>query len=195
MLVVSGVLGGIGLVALALGSELVVDSSTALILSNMLWAMAAGTVGWTAAQLVNVHRPTVAGYVAGLVAGGVAVLAGVPWLDTGAAVVLGLLAGILGHVTAVASRRAGAGPWATVIGVLLVPGSLGMLLLGVVGRGFGLIFSGNLVALTSQATGLAVVIGYSFAVSLLLALIVRRTLGLHARAPEAAPQAGPAVRR
>jgi len=195
MLVLSGVLGGVGLVALALGSELVVDSNTPLILSTMLWAMAAGTLGWTAAQLVNVHRPTVAGYVAGFFAGGVAVLAGVPWIDTGPAIALGLSAGILGHVTAVASRRAGAGPWATVIAVLFVPGSIGMLLLGVVDRGSGLIFSGNLVALTNQALGLAVVIGYSFAVSVLLALIVRRTLGPHAPAPGTKPQERPAVMR
>ena len=196
LLVVSGLIGGAGLAALALGSELVLDSSSPRILATMLWAMVAGTVGWTAAQLVNVHRPTIAGYVAGLLAGGVAALAGAPWLDTGSAIALGLSAGILGHVIAVASRRAGAGPWATVIGVLLVPGSLGMLLLGVAGGGSGLIFSGNLVAVTSQATGLAVVIGYSFALSVLVAMIVRRTLGLHERASEAAPpQERPAVRR
>ena len=193
VLVVSGGLGGAGLVALALGSELVVDATSWLILSNVLWAMAAGTVGWTAAQLVNVQRPTVAGYVAGLLAGGIVALAGAPWLETGSAIVLGLAAGLVGHVSAFAARRSGARVWATAIGVLLVPGALGILLLGVVAQGSGLIFSGRIALLSSQASGLVILLAYSFAASLLLAFVIHRTLGL--RAAPIARQSLPAVMR
>lgn len=182
LLVLSGLLGGAGLVALALGSELVVDATSSLILSNMVWAMGAGTVGWTAAQIVNVHRPTVAGYAAGVLAGGVAALAGAPWLSTASSIVLGVAAGIVGHVSAVAARRLGAGRWATALGVLLVPGSLGILLLGMVARGSGLIFSGTITLLSSQVVGLAITLAYSFAASALVALVVHRTIGLNPRA-------------
>lgn len=176
LLLVCGILGAAGLVALGVGSELVFDDTTAVIVVNFAWAMAAGTIGWTAAQLVNVHRPTVAGYVAGLFAGGIVVLAGAPWLDATSSAVLGLVAGIVGHVSAVWVRRVGAGAWATPIGVLLVPGALGVLLLGLVARGSGLVFSGRLGLLASQAVGLSLVVAYSFVVSLLLAFVAHRVV-------------------
>lgn len=174
LLLLCGAMAGVGLVALGVGSELVIDATTLLIVVNFACGMATGTIGWTAAQLVNVRRPTVAGYVAGLLAGGIVVLAGAPWLDAGSSAILGLAAGIVGHVGAVGARSAGAGAWATPIGVLLIPGSIGILALGIVARGTGLVFSGRVGLLGSQAAGLAIVLAYSFVVALLLAFVVQR---------------------
>jgi Amt family ammonium transporter len=170
--------GLIGWSAVNAGAELVIDSTTVTLVSNELWAVGAGALGWMIAQVVNVHRATVAGAVAGTFAGSIVVLTASPWFDTTAVLVLGLGAGILGHVSAVAARRTGGGMWATLLGVCLVPGALGMLASGVVAHGRGLVFSGHVDLLASQFGGLVLVLGYSLVIALILAIVVDRTLRL-----------------
>ena len=175
---VAAVAALLGFVSVDVGAELVLDATTVTLAVNELWAALAGLVGWTIAQLINVHRPTLAGLVAGMLAGSIVVLPASPWLDSTSVVVLGLIAGILGHISAVAARRSGSGPWATVIGVLLVPGVVGFVGTGIVARGLGLVFSGHIDLLSAQFGGLVIIVTYSLAVTLLIALLVDRTVGL-----------------
>lgn len=168
----------LGWLAVDIGAELVLDGTTLTLAVNELWAALAGLVGWTVSQVVNVHRATLAGLVAGLFAGSIVVLPASPWLDSTSVVVLGLVAGILGQVAAAAARRSGIGIWATPVGVLLVPGAIGLVGAGILARGLGLVFSGHADLLTAQAAGLVIVVGYSFVVTLLIALVVDRTAGL-----------------
>jgi ammonia channel protein AmtB len=175
---VAGAGAVLGWLAVDIGAELVVDSTTLTLAANELWAALAGAAGWTVAQVINVHRATAAGFVAGLLAGSIVVLPASPWLDTTSVVVLGLVAGILGHVAAVAARRSGIGLWATLVGVCLVPGAVGLVGAGVVARGLGLVFSGHTDLLGAQLSGLTIVLAYSFTVTLLLAVIVDRGLRL-----------------
>ncbi len=168
----------LGWLAVDIGAELVLDSTTLTLAVNELWAAVAGLVGWAIAQVINVHRATLAGLVAGLFAGSIVVLPASPWLDTTSVVVLGLVAGILGHVAAVAARRNGIGMWATLVGVCLVPGSIGLVGAGIVARGLGLVFSGHTDLLSAQAGGLVIVVGYSFVITLLIAVVVDRTVRL-----------------
>jgi ammonia channel protein AmtB len=176
--VFSGLAALLGFLAVDVGAELVLDTTTLTLAANELWAALAGLVGWTVAQLINVHRPTWAGLVAGVLAGSIVVLPASPWLDTTSVVVLGLIAGILGQVAAVAARRSGAGAWATLVGVCLVPGAVGLIGTGIVARGLGLVFSGHIDLLAAQAGGLVIVVGYSLIVTTVIALVVDRTLGL-----------------
>ena len=171
----------VGFVAIDVGSELVVDATTATLAANELWAALAGLVGWTLAQLINVHRPTRAGLVAGMLAGSIVVLPASPWLDTTSVVVLALIAGVVGHVAAVTARRSGSGPWATLIGVFLVPATVGFIGSGVVARGLGLVFSGHIDLLAAQVGGLSIIVVYSLVVTALIALVLDRTIGLTAR--------------
>ncbi len=168
----------IGWIAVDVGSELVLDAVTGQLVLNELLAAAAGIVGWVGAQVVNVHRANVAGFVAGITAGSVVILPASPWLEPGSVIVLGIAAGILGHVSAVAARRSGTGRWATVIGVLLVPGVMGYFAIGVVAKGSGLIFSGHADLVIAQVAGLGSVLAYSLVVSLLLAVVIDRTIHL-----------------
>ena len=174
----SGLAALLGFVAVDIGSELVFDATTVTLAVNELWAALAGLGGWTIAQAVNVHRPTLAGLIAGMLAGSVVVLPASPWLDTTSVVVLALIAGALGHISAVAARRGGGGPWATVIGVLLVPGVVGFVGTGIVAQGLGLVFSGHIDLLSAQVGGLAIIVGYSLVVTVLIALLVHRAVGL-----------------
>jgi ammonia channel protein AmtB len=168
----------LGWLAVDIGAELVVDSTTLILASNELSAALAGMAGWAIAQTVNVHRATVAGLVAGMLAGSIVVLPASPWLNSTSAVVLGLIAGILGHVAAAAARRSGFGGWATLVGVCLVPGAVGLIGAGVLARGLGLVFSGHADLLGAQLGGLIIVLGYSFVVSLLIALLIDTTVRL-----------------
>ena len=171
----------VGFVAVDVGSELVFDATTATLAVNELLAALAGLIGWTLAQLINVRRPTLAGLVAGMLAGSIVVLPASPWLDTTSVVVLALIAGIVGHVAAVAARRSGGGAWATLIGVFLVPGAVGFVGSGVVAQGLGLVFSGHIDLLGAQLGGLSIIVVYSLVVTALIALVLDRTIGLTAR--------------
>ncbi len=168
----------LGWLSVDIGAELVLDGMTLTLALNELWAAFAGLLGWATAQTINVQRPTLAGLVAGLVAGSIVVLPASPWLDTASVVVLGLAAGILGQIAAVAARRSGIGMWATLVGVCLVPGTIGLLGAGIVARGLGLVFSGHADLLGAQASGLLIVVGYSFVATLVIAVAVDRTAGL-----------------
>ena len=172
------VAGVIGLLAMNVGAELEIDATTVTLVGNELFAAGAGAIGWAIAQIANVRRATVAGLVAGVFAGSIVVLPASPWFDTTTVVVLGLGAGVLGHVSSVAARTTGGGTWATLLGVCLVPGALGMIAAGVVAHGPGLVYSGHIELLASQFSGLVLVLGYSLAISLLLALTIDRTMRL-----------------
>ena len=164
----------LGFASASLGAQLIFDELTGTLLGNAVVAALAGSLGWTVAQVINVHRASWAGAVAGVLAGSIVILPASPWLTTASVVVLALIAGILGHVTAATARRGPAGPWATVIGVCLVPGALGMIGSGIVATGAGLLFSGHIDLLQAQAVGLLAVLLYATAVSLVLGLLLRR---------------------
>ena len=172
------VAGVIGVLAVTVGAELEFDATTTTLIGNELCAAGAGAIGWAVAQIANVRRATVAGLVAGVFAGSIVVLAASPWFDVTTSIVLGLGAGVLGHVSSVAARTTGGGTWATLLGVCLVPGALGMLAAGVVAHGPGLVYSGHIELLASQVSGLVLVLGYSLVVSLVLALTIDRTMRL-----------------
>ncbi len=180
-LLLSAVAALAGLLALSVGAELVVDATTLVVALNGLWAAAAGLTGWLLAQLANVHCPTAAGAVAGLIAGSVSVLPAAPWLDSTSSVAIGLAAGMLGHVTANAARRGRAGIWATPIAVLYVPAAVGFFGVGFLAHGSGMVYSGHLTLVTAELTGLAVVSLYALALSAAIAIAVDRLVGLRPR--------------
>lgn len=178
MFALCAIAGTIGWLALGTGAELVIDESTIILVRNELLGAAAGMVGWTVAQVINVRRATVAGVVAGMFAGSAVVLASLPWVSPLSVVIVAFGAGTLGHVVAVTARRKGAGPWATLLGALGVPGAVGLLATGVVAEPSGLIFSGHSELLASQLVGLVLIVAYSYVGALVLAFAVDRVLGL-----------------
>ena len=174
LLAASAVAAVIGFASASLGAQLVFDDLIGTLVRNAVVAAAAGVVGWTITQVINVRRASWAGAAAGVMAGSIAVLAASPWLNVVSVVVLALLSGILGHVVAAAVRRGAAGLWATVIGVCLVPGAVGMIGPGIVASGAGLLLSGHVDLLQAQFVGLLVVLLCATLVSLPLVLLLRR---------------------
>jgi ammonium transporter, Amt family len=164
----------VGLAIVQVASELVVDDTTRLVLIVSLLASASGVAGWVVTLIVSGQRVRLAEAGAGAIAGSVAVLSFAPWLDQPAAVVLGVTAGILGALAKARAQRARLGAWASVIGVLLVPGTLGVVAAGVIANPTGLIYSGHTDLLVSQLVGLAVGLLWSFAVAAVLAIVLYR---------------------
>jgi len=173
LLVCCGVAGILGFVAVGVGAELVIDETTLRVLGNAGLAAGGGAIGWVGAQVANIHRANAAGVVAGLLAGSVVVLPASPWLQPVAVVVLAVIASILGHITTIALRsRAVTEAWSSLVGILLVPASIGMIGAGVVAAGPGLLYSGHTDLAESQLQGLGIVLVASFGAMLTLGAIV-----------------------
>lgn len=162
--------GVLGFLAVAVGAELVIDETTMVLVVNTLLGVTGGIIGWTAAQVANVHRASVAGVVAGAFAGILVVLPASPWLEPVAVLVLAVIASIVGHITAIAFRRRDEKrAWASLIGICLVPAAIGMIAAGIVANGQGLLYSGHADLAEAQLQGLAIVLVVSFAATLAIA--------------------------
>lgn len=173
LLACCAVAAAVGLVAVSIGAELVLDATTAVLLANAAVAAVGGAIGWTAAQIANTHTISVDGVVSGVLAGSVVVLPASPWLQPVAVLVLSVIAAALGHVTTMAFRsRSSKEAWAPLIGVLLVPGSVGMVGAGIVAAGPGLLYSGHADLAEAQLQGLGLVLAVSFIAMLAVASIV-----------------------
>lgn len=173
LLALCALAGILGFVAIGVGAELVIDETTLRLITNALLAALGGAVGWTAAQVANVHRASAAGVVAGAIAGSMVVLPASPWLQPVAVLVLAAIAAVLGHLTTIALKsRPMKAAWAPVAGIGLVPASLGMVGAGIVADGPGLLYSGHSDLVEAQLQGLGVVLVLSFLAMLVLAATV-----------------------
>jgi ammonium transporter, Amt family len=168
----------LGLAVVQVASELVIDDTTTAVLIVSVLATVSGAVGWVVTLVVSGHQLPLAEVGAGAIAGSVSVLPFAPWLDLPAAVVLGLAAGILGAIARTRAQKARLGAWARIVGVLLVPGTLGVVAAGVIANPSGLIYSGHTDLLVSQLAGIAVSALVSFAVAGTLAFILVPRRGL-----------------
>ena len=173
LLVCCAIAAVLGLVAVSVGAELVLDQTTLVLLVNAVVAAVGGAIGWTAAQIAKTHTVTVDGVVSGVLAGSVVVLPASPWLQPIAVLVLSVIAAAVGHVTTMAFRtRSSKEAWAPLIGVLLIPGSVGMVSAGIVAAGPGLLYSGHADLAEAQVQGLGLVLAVSFVSMLAVATIV-----------------------
>jgi ammonium transporter, Amt family len=187
---VAAAVGVVGWVALAAGSETTLDETTGPVIIITLLGAFAGAIGWGVAETIRVHTvrldsARLSSLLAGMIAGVLVTLPVSPWLAPPAAVVIAIIAGILGSLSLAGLRRSGFGEWSLIVAVFLVPGLLGMILTGVVANGVGFIYSGQLGLTASQLVGSGIVIGYTMVVGALLAFIVDRIVGLFAATVEA----------
>lgn len=162
-----------GFTAVSVGAQLVIDETTEGLVRNTIIAAAGGAVGWVAAQVANVHRATVAGVVAGIIAGSLSALPASPWLEPVAVGVLSAIAGLLGHLITIPVRSTRGRPWSTIIGVCLVPASVGVVGAGIVADGQGLLYSGRSDLAEAQLRGLGIVLADSLATAAILVLIAK----------------------
>ncbi|MDQ1358830.1 MAG: ammonium transporter, Amt family [Acidimicrobiaceae bacterium] len=167
------------------GSALGANALAAQALINTHLAAAAAMLGWLVVERLKDHRATTLGAASGAVAGLVAITPCAGYVNAAAAVVVGLVAGVVCFLAISLKYRFRYDDALDVIGVHLVGGIVGSLLVGVFatravnanGRD-GLLAGGGLQLLGEQALAVGVTMIFSFSVSFVLAKAIDATIGL-----------------
>jgi ammonium transporter, Amt family len=160
-----------------------------MVFMNTQVATAAALIGWIAVEQIRDKHMTSLGAASGAVAGLVAITPSCASVSPLGAIAIGLIAGAVCAVAIGLKNKFGFDDALDVVGVHLVGGIVGTLLIGFFatkqmvasftnGAKAGLFYGGGIDQLLAQAEGAGIVLGYSFVVSLLLALAVHKTIGL-----------------
>ena len=166
----------------ALGANAV--AANAFVTTQVAAALAAG--GWVLAEWAKTGRPTTLGAASGAVAGLVAITPCAGFVGPQAAIIIGVIAGVLCFLAVSLKYRFGYDDSLDVIGVHLVGGIVGSLLLGILAdTDFnaagpeGLIFGGGDFFVKQLVAVLAVIV-FSFAASYVIGFAVKAVMGLRA---------------
>jgi len=166
------------------GSALGANDLAAIVLLNTQVAGAAGMGGWLLVEKVRDGRPTSLGAASGAVAGLVAITPSGGFVEPWAAALVGLVAGIVCSYAVSVKHRLGYDDSLDVAGVHMVGGIVGTLAIGLLGAHLvnaagvdGLLYGGGLGLLGKQTIGVVSVLAYSFVVTLIIGLVLDRTMG------------------
>jgi Amt family ammonium transporter len=168
------------------GSELTVDSVTAVAFVNTQLATAAALMGWCIVEWLRDGKPTMVGASSGAVAGLVAITPACGFIAPLPAVLLGLIAGAVCALAVALKYKLGYDDSLDVVGVHFVGGWLGSLSIGffattqvnAVAARESLFYGGGVDQLWRQFVGSAAVTVYSFGVAAVLALILKAVKAL-----------------
>jgi Amt family ammonium transporter len=167
------------------GSALAANGIAAQALINTQLAAAAGMLGWLLLERIESGHATTLGAASGAVAGLVAITPCAGYVGGLSPVIIGLVAGAVCVLAVRLKFRFRFDDALDVVGVHLVGGILGSLMVGLFAAksvnpagADGLFAGGGVHLLIQQAIAVGATLGYSFVVSLVLALVVERTIGL-----------------
>lgn len=167
------------------GSALGAGQVAALAFTNTMVAAAVGILGWLLVEKIRDGRPTTLGAASGAVAGLVAITPACAFVEPWGAMAIGLIAGIVCALAVTLKYKLGYDDSLDVVGVHMIGGIIGCLLIGFFATTTvnefgkdGLFYGGDWSVFGTQALGAGAVLGYSFVVTLILAFILKFTLGL-----------------
>ena len=170
------------------GSALAANAIAALALINTQVATAAALAGWLLVEKVRQGHPTSLGAASGAVAGLVAITPACAFVAPWAAVVIGLIAGILCSLASGLKYRFNLDDSLDVVGVHLVAGIWGSLAIGLFGASSvnsvgldGLFYGGGTELLAKQTIGVALVGAYSFIATLIIGYAIEKTIGFRVK--------------
>jgi ammonium transporter, Amt family len=155
-----------------------------VVMLNTFNAACAGLLAWLLVERLRDGHPTTLGAMSGLIAGLVAITPACGAVTPMGALAVGAIAGAICPLAISLKYRFGYDDALDVVGVHLVGGVIGTLLVGLLGSAEapsgrdGLLYGGGLELLGVQTVAVLAVLGYSFVVTLLLALAVQKTIGL-----------------
>lgn len=166
------------------GSALGANDLAAVAFTNTMVATAAGIMGWLLVEKIRDGHATSLGAASGAVAALVAITPACAFVAPWAAIVIGLLAGVVCAFAVTLKFKLGYDDSLDVVGVHLVGGILGTLLIGVfattgvnaLGKD-GLLYGGGWGVLGTQAIGALSVLAYSFVITIILGLILKAAIG------------------
>ncbi|GDY32528.1 ammonium transporter [Gandjariella thermophila] len=169
------------------GSALGASNLAATSFLNTTTAAATAVVGWLLVEQFRDGTPTTLGAASGAVAGLVGITPGCGYVEPLGAAVIGLAAGVVCSLAVGLKYRMGVDDSLDVLAVHGMGGLVGMLLIGLFATtganaagANGLLYGGGLDQLWRQAVAAAVALAYSLVVTLAVAWLVDRTLGLRA---------------
>ena len=166
------------------GSALRSNALASLAFLTTNTSAAAAALSWVFMEWIHRGKPTALGFVSGAVAGLVAITPGAGFVSPLSSLFIGLAAGLICYFAVELKPRFGYDDSLDVLGIHGVGGFLGALLTGVFASltvnasgANGLIF-GNFSLLRSQFIASAATIAYSFVVSFIILMTLKKTIGL-----------------
>ncbi len=159
-------------------------------------ATATAMLAWLLTERIRDGKPTTLGAASGIVAGLVAITPSCSSVNVLGALAIGAIAGVVCALAVGLKFRLGFDDSLDVVGVHMIGGLTGTLLVGllaapestaingVAGVSKGLFYGGGFAQLERQAVGAFAVLFYSGIVTLILALILKYTIGIRLSAEE-----------
>ena len=166
------------------GSALAANGVAALALVNTQVAAAAALLAWIGTERLRDGHATTLGGASGAVAGLVAITPACGAVNPLGALAIGLVAGGACCLAVTFKHRLGYDDALDVVGVHLVGGLIGTLMIGVVAdsefaAGYSSVVDGGSFALLGkQALAAVAVMAYSFVATVVIALLIKATMGL-----------------
>ena len=166
------------------GSALAAGQNAALAFATTHIAAAAAAMSWIAAEWMLRGKPTLLGFASGLVAGLVAITPNAGYVSPTAALVIGLLAGVICYSAVLAKEKLRYDDSLDAWGIHGVGGMLGALLVGVFAQkalnpaGNDGLLAGNVGLLGKQAIGLLAAGLWTALATVAILFAVDRTIGL-----------------
>ena len=168
------------------GSALAADGLATQALIGTHLAACAGLIGWLAIERWRTGHATTLGGASGAIAGLVAITPSAGYVNSGGAILIGVAAGVAAYFAVHLKFRFRYDDSLDVVGVHFVGGVVGTCLIGLLASAAvnplvhhrGLLLGGGAQLLGRQLLGIVVTAAYAFVVSLALALLVKRTIGL-----------------
>jgi Amt family ammonium transporter len=170
------------------GSSLGANGIAALALMNTQVATAAAALGWLLVEKIRDGHPTSLGVASGAISGLVAITPACAFVAPWAAVVIGLLSGVICALAVGLKYRFNFDDSLDVVGIHLIGGLWGSLSIGIFGSAAinsvglnGIINGGGLELMGKQAFGAFFVLAYSFIATLIIGFIIDKTIGFRVK--------------
>ncbi len=158
------------------GSAGAADGRAGMAMLTTQLATAAAALGWMFAEWVSRGKPSVLGIASGAVAGLVAVTPASGFVSPSAAVIIGVIAGVICFIAATSLKHVmGYDDSLDAFGVHGIGGIVGALLTGVF---VSKEISGMEGSFLAQLQGVAVTVVYGFSVSFIILTVIDKTIGL-----------------
>ena len=164
------------------GSALGAGETAAVAFLNTMVCTGAALVGWLVIEKLRDGHATTLGAASGAVTGLVAITPACAFVAPWGAVVLGLVAGAICCLAVGLKYKLKFDDSLDVVAVHLIGGIVGSLAIGFIGTervggADGLLYGGGVELLGKQFVGVIAVLAYSFAVTLVIGLIIHKTIG------------------
>jgi len=170
------------------GSALAANGIAGLAVINTQVAAAGAIIGWLLVEKLRNGHATSLGAASGAVAGLVAITPACAFVAPWAAVLIGLVAGILCSLAVGLKYILKIDDSLDVVGVHLVGGIWGSLSIGIFGSSAvnsiglnGLAYGGGADLIIKQAYGVGLVLAYSFIATLLIGFAIEKTMGFRVK--------------